>query len=102
MIIIGEKINGTRKKVGAAIQKRDSQLIKRLGREQIEAGADYLDLNAGTHPDQEPADMAWLVTTVQEEISEVKLCLDSTNPQALVAGIEVARHLPMINSLSGE
>ena len=102
MIIIGEKINGTRKEVGEAIENRDSQLIRLLAREQIEAGADYLDLNAGSHPDREPADMAWLVTTVQEEISEPKLCLDSANPQALMAGIEVAQRLPMLNSLSGE
>lgn len=102
MIIIGEKINGTRKEIGAAIENRDSRLIKHLAREQIDAGADYLDLNAGTHPAQEPADMAWLVTTVQEELPEVKLCLDSTNPKALSAGIEIARRLPMINSLSGE
>jgi 5-methyltetrahydrofolate--homocysteine methyltransferase len=102
MIIIGEKINGTRQEVGAAIGNRDSRLIKHLAKEQIEAGADYLDLNAGTHPAQEPADLAWLVTTVQEEIPEVKLCLDSANPQALLAGIEIARRLPMINSLSGE
>ncbi len=52
MIIIGEKINGTRKEVGAAIVNRDSPLIKHLAREQIEAGADYLDLNAWTHPDR--------------------------------------------------
>jgi cobalamin-dependent methionine synthase I len=102
MIIIGEKINGTRKEIGAAIENRDSQFIMRLAREQIEAGADYLDLNAGTHPDQEPADMAWLVTTVQKENPEVKLCLDSANPQALLAGIEFAQRLPMVNSLSGE
>ena len=102
MIIIGEKINGTRKEIGAAIENRDSRLIRCLAREQIQAGADYLDLNAGTHPDQEPADMAWLVTTVQEENSEVKLCLDSANPKALLAGIEVAQRLPMVNSLSGE
>ncbi len=50
MIIIGEKINGTRNEVGAAIGNRDSQLIKRLAREQIAAGAEYLDLNAGTSP----------------------------------------------------
>ena len=102
MIIIGEKINGTRKEIATAIEKRDSRFIKRLAREQIEAGADYLDLNAGTHPDKEPADMAWLVTTVQEELPQVKLCLDSANPKALSAGIEIAQRLPMLNSLSGE
>ena len=102
MIIIGEKINGTRQEVAIAIANRDSRSIKRLVREQIDAGADYLDLNAGTHPGQEPEDMVWLVTTVQEEVPGAKLCLDSANSKALSAGIEAARQLPMINSLSGE
>lgn len=102
MIIIGEKINGTRKKVAAAIRNRDSGLIKRLAREQIAAGATYLDLNAGTHPAQEPDDMAWLVTVVQEEVPDARLCLDSANPRALSAGIAIAHQLPLINSLSGE
>lgn len=102
MILIGEKINGTRKQVSAAIAQRDARLIKHLAREQLEAGAEYLDLNAGTHPDREPDDMVWLVETVQAAFPAARLCLDSTNPRALSAGIEAARRLPMINSLSGE
>ena len=102
MIIIGEKINGTRKEIGAAIENRQSRLIERLAGEQIEAGADYLDLNAGTHPDREPADLAWLVSVVQKNFPKVRLSLDSANPKALLAGIEAAQCLPMLNSLSGE
>ncbi len=61
MILIGEKINGTRKQVAKAIQDRDSAFIRDLARSQAENGASYLDINAGTLPLQEPEDMAWLV-----------------------------------------
>ena len=101
MIVIGEKINGTREEVARAIGERNANFIQDLARRQAEQGADFLDLNAGTHPDQEPEDMAWLVNTVQE-VTDTALVLDSTNPQALAAGIQAARRLPMLNSLSGE
>ena len=50
MILIGEKINGTRKSVQKAILERDASAICMLVKEQAEAGADYLDVNAGSGP----------------------------------------------------
>jgi 5-methyltetrahydrofolate corrinoid/iron sulfur protein methyltransferase len=101
MIIIGEKINGTRKAVGAAIRERDAERIKQLARNQVQAGSAYLDVNAGTPPEREPDDMAWLVTTIQESV-DVPLCLDSANPEALKAALPLVRTTPIINSVSGE
>lgn len=101
MIIIGEKINGTRKAVAAAIRQRDAEFIKRLALSQVEGGCDYLDVNTGTTPEREPDDMAWLVNTVQE-VTDTPLCLDSTNPKALSAGLELVRKTPIVNSVSGE
>ncbi len=101
MIIIGEKINGTRKAVAEAIKKRDSSFIKDLALSQVKGGAHFLDVNAGTHPDSEPDDITWLVNTIQE-VTDANLCIDSANPKALLAGIKAAKRLPMINSLSGE
>ena len=54
MIIIGEKINGTRTAVAKAIQARDEGFIKNLALQQTSAGANYLDVNAGTGTDREP------------------------------------------------
>ncbi len=101
MIVIGEKINGTRKEVARAIQERDRNAIQALAREQVRAGADFLEVNAGTHPDREVEDMLWLVDTVQE-VTDTALALDSTNPEALAAAIRVSRRRPLLNSLSGE
>jgi 5-methyltetrahydrofolate--homocysteine methyltransferase len=101
MLIIGEKINGTRKPVNKAILDRDGDYIRKLAIAQVEAGADALDINAGTSSDREPDDMVWLINTVQE-VLDTPLCLDSPNPHALLAGLQVTKQLPIINSISGE
>ncbi len=101
MIIIGEKINGTRKAVARAIKERDSDFIRQIAREQSEAGSAYLDINAGTTPNQEPRDLVWLIENAQAA-SDLPLCLDSANPTALRAGLETVKKTPLINSLSGE
>jgi cobalamin-dependent methionine synthase I len=101
MKIIGEKINGTRKRVAQAIAERDGGFIQDLAREQADAGADWLDVNAGTHPNHEPEDLVWLIETVQA-VTDVPLCLDSANPRALAAAMEAVDKTPMINSISGE
>ncbi|MCS7177850.1 MAG: methyltetrahydrofolate cobalamin methyltransferase [Anaerolineae bacterium] len=101
MLIIGEKINGTLKKVGQAVLDRDGAFIQDLARRQAEAGADYIDVNAGTPAAREPEDLVWLVETVQA-VTELPLCLDSANPKALAAALERTARPPLINSISGE
>jgi len=101
MKIIAEKINGARAQVAKAVAERDAELIRTLAQRQAEAGAHWIDVNAGTHPDREPDDLVWLVNTVQE-VTDLPLCLDSANPNALAAALKVTRQTPMINSISGE
>jgi cobalamin-dependent methionine synthase I len=101
MIIIGEKINGTRKRVENAIVERNSDFIKDLALKQVKAGTHYLNINAGTAPEKEPEDLVWLINTVLE-VTDVTLCLDSVNSTALFAGIKAEKKMPMLNSLSGE
>ncbi len=101
MLIIGEKINGTRKLVNKAVLERDADHIRRLAVSQVEAGAEALDINAGTAPEREPEDMVWLIHTVQDVVDK-PLCLDSPNPKALLEGLKVTRQTPIINSISAE
>jgi 5-methyltetrahydrofolate corrinoid/iron sulfur protein methyltransferase len=102
MLIIGEKINTSRKSVKEAVENRDSAFIKDLARRQAEAGAHYIDINCGSFIDDEEEIMTWLVRQVQEEL-ELPLCIDSPNPLAIEAGLKMHKHgQPMINSLSGE
>jgi cobalamin-dependent methionine synthase I len=99
--IIGEKINGTRKRVAWAIAERDAGFIRDLARKQTEAGSAWLDVNAGTHPRQEPDDLVWLIENVQAVVN-TPLCLDSANPKALAVAIKAVNKTPLINSVSGE
>ncbi len=100
MRIIGELINCTRKKVGAAAAARDAQVIRDSALRQAAAGADYLDVNGGL-PGQEPETLAWLVGVVQE-VTDLPLCLDSSDPAAFRAALPLCRRTPMISSITEE
>jgi len=87
--------------VAEAIEQRDAAVIRDLAIKQAEAGAAWLDVNAGTRSSAEPDDLVWLIETIQPVV-EIPLCLDSANPVAVAAGVQAAARTPMINSISGE
>jgi len=99
MIIVAEKINTSRKRVADAVEKRDAEAIIKLARDQAEAGADYIDVNAGTFLDRETECLCWLVETVQGAVN-LPLCLDSPNPKALLQAMKLHKGVPMVNSIS--
>jgi len=101
MIIIGELINASRKAIGAAIKARDAEAIQKVARDEVEAGADYIDINAGIFINDEPQYLKWLVETVQEVVN-VPCTIDSPNPKAIEAALKVHNGTPMINSISLE
>jgi 5-methyltetrahydrofolate--homocysteine methyltransferase len=101
MLIIGEKINTSRKEIAEAVEKRDASTIQNLAQEQADAGAQYIDVNAGTFRNQEAACLCWLVETVQQAV-DLPLCLDTASPVALSKAIAHHRGEPMINSISLE
>ncbi|MGI6065204.1 MAG: methyltetrahydrofolate cobalamin methyltransferase [Bacillota bacterium] len=102
MLIVGELINTSRKVINEAVEKKDAEYIKKIAREQVEAGANYVDVNCGTQVFDEVETMKWLVNTVQEVV-QTPLCLDSPNPKAIEAGLALAKYgQPMINSITGE
>ena len=102
MIIIGEKINATRKAISAALEARDEQFLVKTAREQVAAGAQYLDINGGdAREGREEANMAWLVELVQAN-TEAALAIDSANPKALRTGLKLAKKKPILNSISLE
>jgi 5-methyltetrahydrofolate--homocysteine methyltransferase len=101
MLIIGELINASRKKIGAAIETQDTQAIQKIATDQVAAGADFIDVNAGVFPDREAEYLQWLVETVQA-VTDKPCALDTPNPSAIEAGLAVHRGTPMINSISLE
>ena len=101
MVIVGELINASRKAVNAAIKEKDTAAIEKLAKDQFEAGANYIDVNAGTFVGQEAEYLKWLVELVQGVI-DGPCCLDSPDPAAIEAALELHKGTPMINSISLE
>ena len=60
MLIIGETLNASIKTVAEAIIARDDNLVAHLAKEQVKAGANMLDVNAGIGMRDEYADLLWL------------------------------------------
>ena len=100
MIIIGEKINATRKQVAAAIANNDKSTIETLATEQTIAGASFLDLNGGD-PSREIENLSWLIDVVQN-VTDLPISLDSANPLAIEAGLKKVKKKPLLNSISLE
>jgi cobalamin-dependent methionine synthase I len=103
MLIIGELLNSTRKKVKRALQEKDEVTIRSLARRQVEAGAEILDVNTATSMECETGDMEWVVGLIYDEVGEgVRLAIDSPNPKALAKGLELCKARPMINSINND
>lgn len=103
MLIIGERISIIAKKIRDAMLSRDPRPIQERAVAQVEAGADMLDVSIGPADEGGEELMDWVVKTVQE-VAHVPLCLDTTNPKAMEAGLKAhnsAWGRPMINSTDG-
>ncbi|MEW6751475.1 MAG: dihydropteroate synthase [Candidatus Latescibacterota bacterium] len=99
MILIGESLNVMSKRIGKAMKERIPKPIQRMAVEQQKGGMDYLDLNIGPAKKGGAELMAWLVQTVQESV-DLPLFLDTTNVEAMEAGLRVHKGQAVINSIS--
>ena len=101
MIVIGEKINGAIPSVGKAITEKDKEAIRELAKRQTDAGADYLDVCAGTAPDIELQTLEWLVENVEAAV-DTPICIDSPDVDILIKIIPSICKEGIINSVSEE
>ena len=107
--IIGERINPTgRKKLAMELEAGNFDTVVKDALEQVKAGANILDVNAGVvynsnpNPNEtEPVLMKKLIELVQDTV-EVPLCIDSSVPGALEEGLKAAKGRPLLNSVTGE
>ncbi|MFH0769616.1 MAG: dihydropteroate synthase [Chloroflexota bacterium] len=99
MICIAESINIMSKTIGPAMRERNPKPVQEMAIAEAKAGADYLDINIG--PARRAGDelMKWVVNTVQE-VTDLPLSLDTTNPVAMEAGLKVCKSKALINSIS--
>ena len=100
-VTIGERLSTTAPAVNKAFMERDPEPILKRAKQQLDAGAVYLDVNIG------PADgygedlMKWAVQLLQSEFDNVPLALDTSNKAAIEAGISVynrSKGKPIVNS----
>lgn len=100
--IIGERINPTgKKKFKEALLNNDIDYILNQATEQVEAGADILDVNVGLPGIDEKAMMVKAVKEIQGVV-DVPLQIDSTIPEVLEAALRVYAGKPIVNSVNGE
>ena len=101
-VIIGERINPTgRKKVLAALQAGDFEVVRQDAVAQVDAGAAMLDVNAGVPGADEPALLQQVLQTVTEA-TDVPLCIDTANAKALEAALSIYQGKALVNSVNGE
>jgi 5-methyltetrahydrofolate corrinoid/iron sulfur protein methyltransferase len=102
MYIIGENIHIMSDKVKAALVSRDTGYFQQSAVDQVEAGAQALDINLGPRKKDWEEIFPWMVRTV-EAVVDVPLSLDSTNLAGIEAGLKViTKAQPIINSVSAE
>lgn len=101
-ILIGERINPTgKRKLAFALKERNMEILCKEAIEQVNAGADILDVNV-VAPE---IDEISLLPQAVEEITEVvgvPLSLDFNNPEALEEALKVYPGKPIVNSVTGE
>ena len=101
-IVIGERINPTRrKKLAEALVKGDMEQVKADAVEQVQAGAHVLDVNVGAGGIDEAATMDMAVRAVMS-VADVPLCIDSAKPDALEAGLRACAGRALVNSVNAD
>jgi 5-methyltetrahydrofolate--homocysteine methyltransferase len=101
-VIIGERINPTgRKQVLAALKEGNFDMVRKDAVDQVAAGALILDVNAGVPGADEPALLLQVMRTVMD-VTDVPLCIDTADPQALEAALSHYEGKALVNSVNGE
>ncbi|MFQ7103309.1 MAG: homocysteine S-methyltransferase family protein, partial [Anaerovoracaceae bacterium] len=100
--VIGERINPTgKKRLKQALLDGDMDYILNQAVEQIDAGAEILDVNVGVPSLDESAVLPDLVKKLQA-ITGTPLQIDSSDPAAIEAALRVYNGKAIVNSVNGE
>jgi 5-methyltetrahydrofolate corrinoid/iron sulfur protein methyltransferase len=100
MLLIGENLNVISRVIGKAFKEKDPVPIAEEAKRQKEKGMDWIDINLGPARKGGPELMEFVVKTVQEAIGDTpSLCLDTSNIEAMEAGLSVHQGKAIINSI---
>ena len=101
-VLIGERINASgNKKLSEALRKGNLEMVRNEALDQVQAGADMLDVNVSTFGVDEASLLPSVVQVLMDTV-QVPLCIDSTDPVALKAALRVYKGKPLVNSVTGE
>jgi len=102
VVLIGERINPTGKKMLAeSLRTGSMEIVRKEALAQAQAGADIIDVNVGGFGVDETILLPQAVRTVMETV-ELPICMDSAKPEAIAAALKVYKGKPLINSVTGE
>lgn len=100
--VIGERINPTgNKRMKAALQEHRLDEILAIAMEEVEGGADILDVNVGLPGINEKEMMVEVIKELQSVI-DLPLQIDSTDPAVIQAALRVVNGVAIVNSVNGE
>lgn len=100
--IVGESINPMgRKFIKQAYINDDMDVILACGVEQVESGAEILDVNAGMTGIDEK-EMLCKVVKLLQSVVDAPILLDSQNTEALEGALRIYNGKPMINSTNAD
>jgi 5-methyltetrahydrofolate corrinoid/iron sulfur protein methyltransferase len=101
VVTIAESINIMSKTIGPAMKEKNPKPIQQMAVAEAEAGADFLDVNIGPARKGGAEMMEWLVNTIHEVV-DLPLSLDTTNIEAMEAGLKAHKKggKPLANSVS--
>ena len=100
-VVIGERIHCISPVIREAMNTMNPEPILKRAKEQLEAGATYLDVNIGPAESNGVELMQWAVQTIQGACNNIPLALDTANMKAIEAGIAVYDRTfgkPIVNS----
>ena len=100
MFLIGENLNVINTIIGRAFKEKDPGPIAEEAKRQRDKKIDWVDINLGPARKGGPELMEFVVNTVQEAIGdEIPLCLDTSNIDAMEAGLAACKGKAIINSI---
>ncbi len=100
MLLIGENLNVINRVIGKAFREKDPGPIVAEAKRQKEKGMDWIDINLGPAKKGGAELMEFVVKTVQETIGDTPpLCLDTSNIEAMEAGLAAHKGKAIINSI---
>jgi 5-methyltetrahydrofolate corrinoid/iron sulfur protein methyltransferase len=98
MKTIGENLNVINKRIGQAFKDKDPVPIREMAERIAKSEVDFIDINLGPARKGGEELMTWVVETVQG-VTDIPLCLDTSNIAAMTAGLKACKKKAIMNSI---